>query len=72
VLVRAGAAVRIGDADLAGEGLVEAVRSLLADPGRRAAMAQASRGLGHPDAADVVADLVLATGRVRATEAVGT
>jgi UDP-N-acetylglucosamine--N-acetylmuramyl-(pentapeptide) pyrophosphoryl-undecaprenol N-acetylglucosamine transferase len=70
VLVRAGAAVRIADADLAGEALVETIRSLLADAGRRTAMAQASRALGHPDAAEVVAGLVLATGRVRAAAAV--
>jgi UDP-N-acetylglucosamine--N-acetylmuramyl-(pentapeptide) pyrophosphoryl-undecaprenol N-acetylglucosamine transferase len=61
ILVRAGAAVRIGDDALGGTALVEAFSALLADPARRAAMAEASRGLGRPDAAEVVAALVRAT-----------
>jgi UDP-N-acetylglucosamine--N-acetylmuramyl-(pentapeptide) pyrophosphoryl-undecaprenol N-acetylglucosamine transferase len=59
VLVRAGAAIRIADADLAGIALVEQVRTLLDDADRRAAMAAASRALGRPHAADQVAGLVL-------------
>jgi UDP-N-acetylglucosamine--N-acetylmuramyl-(pentapeptide) pyrophosphoryl-undecaprenol N-acetylglucosamine transferase len=61
ILVRAGAAVRIADDALDGTVLVETVSALLADPARRAAMAEASRGLGRPDAAEIVAALVRAT-----------
>jgi UDP-N-acetylglucosamine--N-acetylmuramyl-(pentapeptide) pyrophosphoryl-undecaprenol N-acetylglucosamine transferase len=60
ILLRAGAAVRVADADLGGPALLEAVQRLLDEPGRRTAMASASRGLGRPDAADVVAEHVLA------------
>ncbi|MGH7644239.1 MAG: undecaprenyldiphospho-muramoylpentapeptide beta-N-acetylglucosaminyltransferase [Gemmatimonadales bacterium] len=61
VLVRAGAAVRVADADLEGTAPVEMVSALLADAPRRAAMGEASRRLGRPDAAEVVAALVRAT-----------
>jgi UDP-N-acetylglucosamine--N-acetylmuramyl-(pentapeptide) pyrophosphoryl-undecaprenol N-acetylglucosamine transferase len=60
VLTRAGAAVRIADAGLEGTMLLETVQSLLADRPRRVAMSEASRRLGHPDAAWVVADRILA------------
>ncbi len=63
VLARAGAAVRLGDVDLDGTALVEMVSALLDDRPRRAAMAVASRGLGRPNAADIVAGLVEALGR---------
>jgi UDP-N-acetylglucosamine--N-acetylmuramyl-(pentapeptide) pyrophosphoryl-undecaprenol N-acetylglucosamine transferase len=63
ILMAAGAAIRVGDADLAGTALVECVQTLVADPGRRSAMAAASRALGHPNAADAVAALVLAMSR---------
>jgi UDP-N-acetylglucosamine--N-acetylmuramyl-(pentapeptide) pyrophosphoryl-undecaprenol N-acetylglucosamine transferase len=62
ILVRAGAALRVADADLAGARLAELVGALLADPARRGAMARASRALGHPDAAERVAGLVLSMG----------
>lgn len=51
-LVRAGAAVRVGDADLTPETLLATVRSLPAD--RLRAMASASAALGRPDAAQAV------------------
>ncbi|MGH2404706.1 MAG: undecaprenyldiphospho-muramoylpentapeptide beta-N-acetylglucosaminyltransferase [bacterium] len=63
VLVRAGAAVQLDDGDLDGTALVQIVSSLLDDRPRRAAMAAASRGLGRPNAADIVAGLVEALGR---------
>ncbi|MDR7556771.1 MAG: undecaprenyldiphospho-muramoylpentapeptide beta-N-acetylglucosaminyltransferase [Armatimonadota bacterium] len=61
VLVAAGAAVRIADAALGDGALLEVVRALIADGARRAAMARASRQLGRPDAAEVVATLVART-----------
>jgi UDP-N-acetylglucosamine--N-acetylmuramyl-(pentapeptide) pyrophosphoryl-undecaprenol N-acetylglucosamine transferase len=68
VLVRAGAAIRIADADLEGMALAETVQALLDDPARRSAMARASRALGRPDAADAVARLILATAGLRPAE----
>ncbi len=61
VLTRAGAALRIGDAELDTTALVDAISALVADRARRASMAEASRRLGRPGAADVVAALVRAT-----------
>lgn len=55
-MVRAGAAIMIDDADLDGVRLSTVVTELLADDARRAAMAAASRALGRPDAAALVAD----------------
>ncbi|HEY7202131.1 MAG TPA: UDP-N-acetylglucosamine--N-acetylmuramyl-(pentapeptide) pyrophosphoryl-undecaprenol N-acetylglucosamine transferase [Candidatus Dormibacteraeota bacterium] len=52
-LVRAGAAVRVGDAELTPQTLLAALRGL--KPDRLRAMAEASAGLGRPDAA---ADIV--------------
>ena len=70
VLVAAGAAVRVADAALADGTVLEVVRPLIADHARREAMARASRLLGRPDAAEVVADLVARTaGRAVAREA---
>jgi UDP-N-acetylglucosamine:LPS N-acetylglucosamine transferase len=51
-MVRAGAAVRVGDADLTPGSLLATVRSLPAD--RLRAMAEASAALGRPDAARAV------------------
>lgn len=65
VLVRAGAAVCLADGDLDGTALVQTVSGLLPDRSRRAAMASASRSLGRPNAADVVAGLAEALGRGR-------
>lgn len=62
VLVRAGAAVIVPDADLGGGALVSVVQALLADSDRRKRMADAGRALGRPDASAAVADLVLDLG----------
>ena len=56
VLVQAGAAEMILDRELDGARLAAALRSLLADAGKRAAMASRARALGRPDAAERVAD----------------
>ena len=56
VLVRAGAAEMILDAELDGERLARVLGGLLEDTGRRASMAACSRALGRPDAAERVAD----------------
>ncbi len=56
----AGAAVLVEDEDLDADRLVE-VAGLLADPAAHAAMSAAARDLARPDAADAVADLVLAS-----------
>jgi len=56
VLVRAGAAEMIPDAELAGARLAERLHALLDDAGRRAAMAARARELGRPDAAARVAE----------------
>lgn len=58
VLVDAGGAVRVGDDELEGTTSVRTISALLDDRARRAAMAAASRGLGRPNAADVLAGLV--------------
>jgi UDP-N-acetylglucosamine--N-acetylmuramyl-(pentapeptide) pyrophosphoryl-undecaprenol N-acetylglucosamine transferase len=60
VLAAAGAAEVIADRDLEGERLAAALRRLLEDGARRAAMAAAARALGRPDAAARVADECLA------------
>jgi len=57
VLTERGAAVLLPERHLARLG--QAVRELVADAGRRRAMAEASRALGRPDAAATLADLVL-------------
>jgi UDP-N-acetylglucosamine--N-acetylmuramyl-(pentapeptide) pyrophosphoryl-undecaprenol N-acetylglucosamine transferase len=62
-LVTAGAAVLMPDAECDGERLAAALDALLADADRLAAMGQAARGLGHPDAAARVAELVEANAR---------
>lgn len=59
-LADAGAATVVADAALDGPSLVAACEPLLDDDGRRSAMAAAARGLGRPDAAARVAELVLA------------
>jgi UDP-N-acetylglucosamine--N-acetylmuramyl-(pentapeptide) pyrophosphoryl-undecaprenol N-acetylglucosamine transferase len=56
----AGAAVLVEDEDLDADRLVE-VAGLLADPAAHAAMSAAARELARPNAADAVADLVLAS-----------
>ncbi|HEX8582482.1 MAG TPA: glycosyltransferase, partial [Acidimicrobiales bacterium] len=58
VLADAGAAVWVPDADLGAERLAAEAEALLADDARLAAMAEAARRLGRPDAAARVAALV--------------
>jgi len=62
-LVRSGAAVLIPDGELDVDRLVAEVEALVGDPSRLAEMAVAARGLGRPDAAGAVADLVESTAR---------
>ncbi len=59
----AGAAVVVSDAELTPARLGQEVAALLADPARLAAMAAASASLARPDAAQAVADEVLAAAR---------
>lgn len=61
--VRSGAAVLIPDGELDVDRLVAEVEALVGDPSRLADMAVAARGLGRPDAAGAVADLVESTAR---------
>ena len=61
-LVERGAAVLVPDAELSAEGLAESLDGLLGDPARREGMEAAARQLGHPRAADEVAEVVLAYG----------
>ena len=56
---------RIGDAELTPARLGQVVGSLLADPARLASMAAASASLARPDAAQAVADEVLAAAAAR-------
>jgi len=58
-LVRVGAARMLDDAALAPAVVVEAVRAIVADPARHAAMATAARAWARPDAAAAVAALLL-------------
>jgi UDP-N-acetylglucosamine--N-acetylmuramyl-(pentapeptide) pyrophosphoryl-undecaprenol N-acetylglucosamine transferase len=57
---RAGAATVIDDAELTPERLASEAAALLGDPERLSRMAEASRSLARPDAAERVADEVLA------------
>jgi UDP-N-acetylglucosamine--N-acetylmuramyl-(pentapeptide) pyrophosphoryl-undecaprenol N-acetylglucosamine transferase len=57
---RAGAAVVVPDADLDGPRLAREVAALLGAPQRRGAMAKAARALAKPDAAETIADELLA------------
>ncbi len=54
-----GAAVLLRESEAGGGALATVVLELLRDPGRRARMEDAARGLGSPGAAAAVADLVL-------------
>lgn len=60
LLESAGAALVVPDRELNGTRLAQAVVALQADPARLHAMAVASRGVGRPQAARHVAELVLA------------
>jgi UDP-N-acetylglucosamine--N-acetylmuramyl-(pentapeptide) pyrophosphoryl-undecaprenol N-acetylglucosamine transferase len=62
-MVDAGAAIVVPDAELTPRRLEDEVGALLGDPGRLAAMAQASRGLARPDAArDIAREVLSAAG----------
>ena len=63
----AGAAVVVDERDLTPERLAGVTRELLADRGRREAMATAMRGLAKPDAARRIVDRVLELAGVAAT-----
>jgi UDP-N-acetylglucosamine--N-acetylmuramyl-(pentapeptide) pyrophosphoryl-undecaprenol N-acetylglucosamine transferase len=65
-LEAAGAAVMLEEKDLDGESLAAAARALVDEPGRLAAMEQAARMLGRPDAAARVVDLLLPAEAARA------
>jgi UDP-N-acetylglucosamine--N-acetylmuramyl-(pentapeptide) pyrophosphoryl-undecaprenol N-acetylglucosamine transferase len=65
-LEAAGAARMIEEKDLTGESLAAAVRALVGDPARLAAMEEAARRLGRPDAAARVADLLFPAEAARA------
>lgn len=58
VLVRAGAAIMLRDHEVTADRLADEIDALLAEPGRLERMGEAARTVGHPDAADRVADLV--------------
>lgn len=57
-MAEAGAARMLEEKDLTGESLAAALRELVKDPARIAAMEDAARRLARPDAAQRVADLV--------------
>jgi len=65
-LEEAGAARMLEEKDLSGESLARAVRALLDEPERIAAMEEAARRIGRADAAARVADLLLGTEGTRA------
>ncbi|HLW45137.1 MAG TPA: glycosyltransferase, partial [Acidimicrobiales bacterium] len=62
-LVEAGAAVVVRDAGCDADALSSILDALLDDPARRRAMSEAARGLGRPDAADRIGELVVAHAR---------
>lgn len=68
VLEQAGGAIRIVQDAFTPQRLATEIAALAAAPERLAAMAQAARSLGRLDAADRLADLVLAVARKRATQ----
>ena len=49
----------VEEKDLTGESLARAIGALVEEPGRIAAMEEAARRIGRPDAAARVADLLL-------------
>jgi UDP-N-acetylglucosamine--N-acetylmuramyl-(pentapeptide) pyrophosphoryl-undecaprenol N-acetylglucosamine transferase len=62
---RAGAAVVLPDSQLSAERLAREVGELLGDPGRLRAMGRASAALARPDAAQAIADELVAAARER-------
>ena len=63
VLAGAGGAIRMVQTDFTPERLAADIAALVADPARLAGMAQASKAAGTLDAAERLADLVLATAK---------
>lgn len=59
-LARRGAAEVLDQRDLSGATLATRVEALLAEPGRRAAMARAAREAARPDAARLIVDRIVA------------
>jgi UDP-N-acetylglucosamine--N-acetylmuramyl-(pentapeptide) pyrophosphoryl-undecaprenol N-acetylglucosamine transferase len=59
VLMEAGGAIRLDQADFTPERLAAEITALAAEPGRLARMAAAAKAAGSIDAADRLADLVL-------------
>ena len=59
VLQEAGGAIRIEQRDFTPERLASEITRLAADPAALAAMAQAAKSAGAPDAAERLADLVM-------------
>ena len=64
VLMAAGGALRLDQANFTPERLAAELAALAADPGRLSAMAVAAKSAGAVDAADRLADLVLRVGRI--------
>ncbi len=58
VVAATGAAIVIGERDLKGDALTNALRELMTDPDRRARMSAAAKTLARPDAARRIADRV--------------
>jgi UDP-N-acetylglucosamine--N-acetylmuramyl-(pentapeptide) pyrophosphoryl-undecaprenol N-acetylglucosamine transferase len=61
-LAAAGGAIVITQPQFTAEGVAAALTTWLADPKALAAAAAGARSVGHPDAADRLADLVISTG----------
>jgi UDP-N-acetylglucosamine--N-acetylmuramyl-(pentapeptide) pyrophosphoryl-undecaprenol N-acetylglucosamine transferase len=68
-LVERGAALLLKQDDTLAETLAAALRPLIADPGKRMAMAQAARALARTDAADRIADIILEEANAMRTQA---
>jgi UDP-N-acetylglucosamine--N-acetylmuramyl-(pentapeptide) pyrophosphoryl-undecaprenol N-acetylglucosamine transferase len=64
-LVERGAALLLPQDDQLADNLRGVIGALAGDPARRLAMAEAARGLARPDAAERVADIVLAASAMR-------
>jgi UDP-N-acetylglucosamine--N-acetylmuramyl-(pentapeptide) pyrophosphoryl-undecaprenol N-acetylglucosamine transferase len=64
VLMQAGGALRLDQAEFTPDRLASEIAALASDPGKLSAMAAAAKTLGIPDAAERLADLVLRIGAV--------
>ena len=69
VLMEAGGAIRLDQAEFTPDRLAAEIAALAAEPGRLAAMAAAAKSVGAVDAADRLADLVLQGGGCGTAEA---